>query len=157
MTRSGGAWRSEAIGWDARCYAGSQPLVTPDTILRWHRELVARKWTYSSARGRRTGLQARMRTLVVRMATENPTWGNTQQDPIQTFLFDRAHEAFCVRVAVRRGRRRPDHANADRAEHRLHRRGPVRVPIAQQNTPLTQDRLKAHHRSGSPRPPRDFP
>jgi putative transposase len=53
-------------------------LVTPDTILRWHRELVARKWTYSSARGRRTGLQARIRTLVVRMATENPTWGYTR-------------------------------------------------------------------------------
>jgi putative transposase len=48
-------------------------LVTPDTILRWHRELVARKWTYSSGRGCRTGLQARIRTLVVRMATENPT------------------------------------------------------------------------------------
>ena len=44
-------------------------LVTPDTILRWHWELVARKWTYSSVRGCRTGLQARIRTLVVRMAT----------------------------------------------------------------------------------------
>jgi len=53
-------------------------LVTPDTILRWHRELVARKWTYSGASGRRTGLQARMRTLVVRMATDNPTWGYTR-------------------------------------------------------------------------------
>jgi putative transposase len=49
-------------------------LVTPDTILRWHRELVARKWTYSGARSRHTGSQARIRTLVVRMATENPTW-----------------------------------------------------------------------------------
>jgi putative transposase len=50
-------------------------LVTPDTILRWHRELVARKWTYGGTRGGRTGLQARIRSLVVRMATENPTWG----------------------------------------------------------------------------------
>jgi putative transposase len=44
-------------------------LVTPDTILRWHRELVARKWTYSGARGRRTGLQARICTLVVRIVS----------------------------------------------------------------------------------------
>ena len=53
-------------------------LVTPDTILRWHRELVARKWTFGGARRRRTGLQARIRSLVVRMATENPTWGYTR-------------------------------------------------------------------------------
>jgi putative transposase len=53
-------------------------LVTPDTILRWHRELVARKWTFGGARRRRTGLQTRIRSLVVRMATENPTWGYTR-------------------------------------------------------------------------------
>lgn len=50
-------------------------LVTPDTILRWHRELVARKWTYRAGRGRPAGLQAHLRALVIRMATENPTWG----------------------------------------------------------------------------------
>src|SRR5689334_5354899 len=50
-------------------------LVTPDTILRWHRELVARKWTYDGGgRTSRAGLQARIRSLVVRMATDNPTW-----------------------------------------------------------------------------------
>jgi putative transposase len=53
-------------------------LVTPDTILGWHRELVARKWTYGRARSGRAGLQARIRALVVRMATENPTWGDTR-------------------------------------------------------------------------------
>jgi putative transposase len=53
-------------------------LVTPDTILRWHRELVARKWTYGRARSGRAGLQARIRSLVVRMAAENPTWGYTR-------------------------------------------------------------------------------
>ena len=52
--------------------------VTPDTILRWHRELVARKWTYGGARPSRAGLQAHLRVLVVRMATENPTWGYTR-------------------------------------------------------------------------------
>jgi hypothetical protein len=53
-------------------------IVTPDTILRWHRELVARKWTYGGAGGGRAGLQARIRSLVVRMANENPTWGYTR-------------------------------------------------------------------------------
>jgi putative transposase len=53
-------------------------LVTPDTILRWQRELVTRKWTYRGASGGRVGLHARIRSLVVRMATENPTWGYTR-------------------------------------------------------------------------------
>ena len=53
-------------------------IVTPDTILRWHRELVARKWTYGNAGGSRAGLRARIHALVVRMATENPTWGYTR-------------------------------------------------------------------------------
>jgi putative transposase len=53
-------------------------IVTPDTILRWHRELVARKWTYRARRGRSPGLHTHLRALVIRMATENPTWGYTR-------------------------------------------------------------------------------
>jgi transposase InsO family protein len=52
-------------------------IVTPDTILRWHRQLVGRKWTYARGRGRRGVLQE-IRRLVVRMAEENPTWGYTR-------------------------------------------------------------------------------
>jgi transposase InsO family protein len=52
-------------------------LVTPDTLLRWHRQLIARKWTYATRPGRR-GVLAEIRRLVVRMATENPTWGYTR-------------------------------------------------------------------------------
>ena len=52
-------------------------IVTPDTILRWHRQLVARKWTYARGPGRRGVLQE-IRRLVVRMAEENPTWGYTR-------------------------------------------------------------------------------
>jgi hypothetical protein len=61
-----------------RVLAQVATLVTPDTILRWHRDLVARKWTYRSGRGRPAGLQAHLRALVIRMATENPTWGYTR-------------------------------------------------------------------------------
>ncbi len=50
-------------------------LVTPDTVLRWHRELVARKWTYARQRQGRPGVRQEIRRLVVRMATDNPRWG----------------------------------------------------------------------------------
>jgi putative transposase len=53
-------------------------IVTPDTILRWHRRLIARKWTYAKRRGGRPGVLAEIRRLVVRMAEENPTWGYTR-------------------------------------------------------------------------------
>jgi len=53
-------------------------IVTPDTILRWHRQLIARKWTYRKRRGGRSGVLAEIRRLVVRMAEENPTWGYTR-------------------------------------------------------------------------------
>ena len=50
-------------------------IVTPDTILRWHRQLIARKWTYGKHRAGRAGVLREIRRLVVRMAEENPTWG----------------------------------------------------------------------------------
>jgi putative transposase len=53
-------------------------VVTPDTILRWHRQLIARKWTYARKRSSRHGVLAEIRRLVVRMAEENPTWGYTR-------------------------------------------------------------------------------
>jgi putative transposase len=53
-------------------------IVTPDTILRWHRQLIARKRTYAKGQHRRTGVLAEIRRLVVRMAEENPLWGYTR-------------------------------------------------------------------------------
>src|SRR5262245_27462155 len=51
--------------------------ITPDTLLRWHRQLIARKWTYP-ARANRRGVLMEIRRLVVRMATENSSWGYTR-------------------------------------------------------------------------------
>jgi hypothetical protein len=53
-------------------------LVTPDTLLRWHRQLVAAKWDYSQRRSPTPGrppLSPEIEQLVVRLAQENPTWG----------------------------------------------------------------------------------
>ncbi len=53
-------------------------IVTPDTILAWHRKLVARKWDYSSRRGPgRPRAAKKITELTVRMAKENPGWGLT--------------------------------------------------------------------------------
>ena len=50
-------------------------LVKPASILRWHRQLVARRWTTQPVRPGRPATAAGLRALVVRLATENPTWG----------------------------------------------------------------------------------
>src|SRR5919204_864724 len=50
-------------------------LVEPATLLRWHRELVRRRWTYAHRRPGRPPLAAQALQLVLRLAAENPTWG----------------------------------------------------------------------------------
>jgi putative transposase len=50
-------------------------LVTPATILRWHRRLIARRWTTPPTRSGRPAIPAGLRALAVRLATENPSWG----------------------------------------------------------------------------------
>ena len=62
-------------GLGRRALADVATLVTPDTILRWHRQLIARKWTTVRRRVGRPGVRQEIRRLTVRMARENPTWG----------------------------------------------------------------------------------
>jgi transposase InsO family protein len=56
---------------------GLRLLVTPDTILRWHRDIVRCRWAARSMRGRtgRPATRRNIRALVLRLARENPEWG----------------------------------------------------------------------------------
>jgi len=47
----------------------------PETLLRWHRQLVARRWTYSHRRPGRPPLERSLRELILRLGSENPHWG----------------------------------------------------------------------------------
>jgi putative transposase len=50
-------------------------LVTASTLLRWHRELIARRWTYPGTGGDKRGVDEEVVALVVQLARENPRWG----------------------------------------------------------------------------------
>ena len=52
-------------------------LVTPDTILRWHRRLVTRKWTQPYSRGGRPPLDDQLVALILRLARENSRWATS--------------------------------------------------------------------------------
>src|SRR5215510_9557556 len=63
---------------DRRTLTEVATIVRPDTIMRWHRQLIARKRTYAKHRPGRPPVHAEIRGLVVRMATETPRWGYTR-------------------------------------------------------------------------------
>src|SRR6266849_2746611 len=65
-------------------------IVSPDTLLRWHRRLVAQKWNFTHRRGPgRPGIMRHIAELIVRMAQENPRWGYTR---IQGALANLSHK-----------------------------------------------------------------
>jgi hypothetical protein len=82
------AVRARALG--RRALTGIACIVTPDTLLRWYRKLIAKKYDGSQRRrpGRPT-TRAALAKLVARMARENPTWGYTR---IRGALYNLGHE-----------------------------------------------------------------
>jgi putative transposase len=80
-----------------RILAEVATIVTPATILQWHRHLIARKWTCLRCRPGRPPVLLEIRRLVVRMATENPSWGYTR---IQGALRNLGHRVARSTIAT---------------------------------------------------------
>jgi hypothetical protein len=77
-----GAWASSAARGATRSVERFQGagnrwrsfFVTPATLLRWHRGLVAKRWTYARRAGR-PPMRREIRALVLRLARDDPRWG----------------------------------------------------------------------------------
>ena len=71
------ARKAKAMG--RRALLELDTIVSPDTLLRWHRRLVAQKWNFAERRGvGRPGIMRQISELIVRMAQENRGWGYTR-------------------------------------------------------------------------------
>jgi transposase InsO family protein len=82
------ARKAHAVG--RRALSDLETLVTPDTLLKWYRRLVAHKWNYTHRRGPgRPSTMQSIAALVARIAVENPSWGYTR---IQGALSNLGHK-----------------------------------------------------------------
>ena len=96
---SADVWPSKERYWVARHWQEIATPVTPDTILRWHRELIAAKWDYSKRRKNvgRPPVSQEVVDLVLVMARENPSWGYNR---IQGALANLGHEVSDAAVGT---------------------------------------------------------
>ena len=78
-------------------------IVTPDTILRWHRRLIAEKCSYPRKRPGRPRIMKTIVALIVRMATENPTWGYSRIQGALKNLDHRVARTTIARVLKAQG------------------------------------------------------
>ena len=71
------ARKAKAVG--RKALLDLETIVSPDTLMRWHRRLIAEKWNFVHRRGPgRPGIMHKISALIVRMAQDNPGWGYTR-------------------------------------------------------------------------------
>ncbi len=77
-------------------------LVTPGTLLAWHRRLIAAKWDYSARRARtgRPPTRETIKKLVLRLARENPRWGHKRIQGEPALWGSNIHRCTSGRVSV---------------------------------------------------------
>ena len=78
----------KAKGLGRRLLDELETLVTPDTLLAWHRKLIAQKWTYARKGPGRPRVAQEIADLILRMARDNTSWG---YDRIQGALANLGH------------------------------------------------------------------
>src|SRR5438067_4025171 len=82
-------------------------LVTPRTLLRWHRAVVRKKWRQPPGQRGRSPVPAEVRALVVRLARENPRWGHRPGPPREVEHRLRDMEVLAVWASRRGGAGHP--------------------------------------------------
>ena len=96
------ARKAKAVGRNALLELDT--IVSPDTLLRWHRRLVAQKWNFVERRSPgRPGIMCRISELIVRMAQENPGWGYTRIQGALGNLSHRVGRGTIANVLKRNG------------------------------------------------------
>jgi len=96
------ARKAKAVGRKALLQLDT--IVSPDTLLRWHRRLVAQKWNFSQRRGAgRPGIMRHISALIVRMAEQNTSWGYTRIQGALTNLSHKVGRRTIANVLKRNG------------------------------------------------------
>ena len=132
-------------------------LVTPATLLRWHRNLIARWWTYPPRRRGRPPVTAEVRELVLRLARDNPTWGCRRIQGELAGLGYRIAPSTIWAILTKAGvgpAPRRIWTDVDRVSHRAGQGHPVlRLPACGHGRPDPHLRTvpdRGRHPSGSP-------
>jgi len=96
------ARKARAVG--RKALLDLETIVSPDTLLRWHRRLIAEKWNFVHRREPgRPGIMQKISALIVRMAQDNPGWGYTRIQGALANLGHRVGRGTVANVLKRNG------------------------------------------------------